>query len=286
MAAAVPTDQTTYGEWRRNALMKTLDAKDQMRFTTPDANAVVQAETSAANNTASNARQAADNAASRAVQTRGQNMTDSRSRETAAATRENTAALRAEKTAERKATADDKAVTKFSTDLQREGVPEIEAALSGAEAVFSKHTKNGKLGDVPGIGRLTNVLPDWAVSGEGADVRESLAAAANIVLSARSGAAVTDQELRRLARELSIGANRSAEDTQRAYQKFRARFETVKANLAAGVSDEVKGEYEARGGVKIQRGGGAGVKPATGTLSPAEATELAELRKRFPGGRQ
>lgn len=286
MAAAVPADAAAFDGWRRSMLMSTLDAKQQMGFTTPDANAVLNASTSSANNAASNARQAAEGAAGRAVQRRGQDMTDARSRELAGAARENAAALREEKVTERKASADDKAaerktqgqdkaVAKFSTELQKEGIPDIEAALAGAEAVFAKYTsKDGKLGDVPGIGRAANALPDALVFGdEGTDVRQSLSAVSNLVLSARSGAAVTDQELRRLARELSIGVGKSPEQTKAAYAKFRARFELVKANLSAGVSDDVKGEYEARGGIHIQRGG---AKPAQG-----EAYADAEKERRY-----
>jgi hypothetical protein len=183
---------------------------------------------------------------------RGQDMTDARTRDLTQVTKENAAA-------QRKEVANEKAVTKFSDTLQKEGIPDIEAALGAAESIFAKYTdpKTGKLGDVPGVGAVKNALPDWAVSSEGKDVRESLSAVANIVLAARSGAAVTDQELRRLARELSNSIGASPADMQRAYTKFRARFEKIKANAAAGVSDEVKGEYEARGGIPITRGGAA-----------------------------
>jgi phage terminase Nu1 subunit (DNA packaging protein) len=112
---------------------------------------------------------------------------------------------------------------------------------------------------------VANALPDWAIlSREGTDVRESLASVANIVLAARSGAAVTDQELRRLARELSLSVGKTPEDTRRAYDKFRKRFDFVKQNLAAGASDTVKAEYEARGGIPIPRGGAKHAPAAAG----------------------
>jgi hypothetical protein len=254
MMQNVPADPAAFGDWRRDTLMRALDAKEQMRFTTPDAGQRLSAQTSVATNAASNARQAADAAAGRAVTMRGQNMTDARARDLNATTKQVAAETK-------KAAADEKAVTKFAGDLQKEGIPEIESALRGAESVFAKYTKpDGKLGDVPGLGRVANALPDWAIlSREGTDVRESLASVANIVLAARSGAAVTDQELRRLARELSLSVGKTPEDTRRAYDKFRKRFDFVKQNLAAGASDTVKAEYEARGGIPIPRGG---AKPA------------------------
>lgn len=254
MVAKVPTDPAAFGQWRDSAVMSLMDAGKQAGFIKPDANAQLSAQTSAANNAANNARMAQEGAANRAVSMRGQNMTDARARDLNTITK-------ADKEAARKEAAVEKEVTKFSTTLQKEGIPEIETALQGAEAIFSKYTdpKTGKAKDIPGIGPIKNALPDWAVSSEGKDARESLAAVANIVLAARSGAAVTDQELRRLARELSNSVGAGPDDMQRAYGKFRTRFEAVKANLAAGASDEVKRTYEDRGGVKITRGG---AKPA------------------------
>ena len=278
MIRRMEKDPAKFPAWRDQTIMALQSPEDQAGFVRPDANAVLGAKTSAANTAATNARQAADAAAGRAVTMRGQDKTDARQREATAATRDNTAAIRGEKAAERKAAAEEKAVTKFATDLQKDNIPEIEAAIQGAEAIFAWYTKDGKLGDVPGVGRVTNTLPDWAVSSEGADVRESLSALANIVLSARSGAAVTDQELRRLTRELSLSAGRSAEDAQRAFAKFRARFEKVKENLGAGVSDEVKAEYESRGGIRIPRknsgGAPASTPPSGAPGTPADGVKF------------
>ncbi len=202
------------------------------------------------NNLRTDARVKSEGAANRGVTLRGQNLTDARARDLTGVAKEAAAVAKKE-------AATDKAVTKFSDTLQKEGIPEIEAALSGAEGVFSRYTdpQTKKLKDVPGIGAVKNALPDWAVSSEGKDVRESLSAVANIVLSARSGAAVTDQELRRLARELSNSVGAAPEDTKRAYDKFRKRFDQVKANASAGVSVEVLGTYQERGGIPIKRGG-------------------------------
>jgi len=259
MLQTVPADPAEFGRWRRDTLLGALDAKDQMTYTTPNAGQVLQAQTSQATNAATNARQAAEGAANRAVQTRGQDLTDARAREVGTAAKEAAAAAKKE-------AGNEKAVTKFAGDLQKEGIPEIESALRGAEAIFARYTKpDGKMGDVPGIGRFANALPDWAVLGaEGTDVRESLATLANIVLAARSGAAVTDQELRRLARELSLSTGKTPEDTRRAYEKFRKRFDFVKANLSAGVSDDVKATYEGRGGIPIPRGATAAAPAVAG----------------------
>lgn len=286
--AAIPQEPNAYQSWRMNSLKAVLAAKDQLpKIETRDLGGALQtaaidpltgkstvtasvAKTQTPESIASNERIAKEGAANRAVQMRGQDMTDARSRELNTVTK-------ADKEETRKTEKVEKETTKFAATLQKEGIPDIEAALSSAEAIFSRYKdpKTGKLGSVPGIGAITNVLPDWAVSSEGRDVRESLAAVSNIVLSARSGAAVTDQEMRRLARELSASLGGTAEDMERAYRKFRVRFDKIKANAAAGVSDEVKRTYEERGGVPITRGSGKTDKPA------AEDDAVARALKKY-----
>lgn len=267
--ADMPQDAAGFQQWREGQLMQGMDIAKRIEQQRLQAEAAERARHNKAteNQSAAQLRQQMTIA----------QMNDARMRENAAIQRESAAALREDKAATKRTENVDKEVTKFSTNLQKEGIPDVEAALSSAEAIFGKYTdpKTGKVGDVPGVGRITNALPDWAVSDEGKDVRSSLAAVSNIVLSARSGAAVTDQELRRLARELQLSLGGDAAGMQKAYAKFRARFEAVKANLAAGVSDDVKQVYEERGGIKIQRGG---AKPS----SPA-ADPVAEALKKYGG---
>ncbi len=268
-----------FPEWKARTLQGGMSVVEQMRAQQAAAAQAEAARSNAAREAATirgqdlsaeTARRGQDIGASTAR--RGQDMTDARTRERLVVDKSAAAERRAAEKVET-------GVGKYATTLQKEGIPEIEAALAGAEGIFKRYTdpKTGKVGDVPGIGAITNVLPDWAVSSEGKDVRESMQAVANIVLSARSGAAVTDQELRRLARELSNSLGSSAADMQRAYAKFRDRFEQVKANAAAGVSDDVKAVYEERGGVKIQRGG---AKPAA-AADPAAPYSDAEKERRY-----
>jgi hypothetical protein len=254
MMRAVPADPAAFGDWRRDTLMRALDAKEQMRFTTPDAGQVLTAQTSVANNAATNARAAAEAAAGRAVTTRGQNMVDARTRELTGATRQAAADTKREAT-------DEKAVNKFSATLQKEGIPELETAVSGAEGALGRYAP----GKVPGIGAVKNALPAALMSDEGKDVRQALAQVRNIVLSARSGAAVTDQELRRLVEEIGTGAGMSEADIRKGLAKVRARVDKIKENAAAGVNDDVLRTYQDRGGIAIKRGGARGAAaPATG----------------------
>jgi hypothetical protein len=222
------------------------------------------AETSRRGQDMTDARTRSEGAANRGVTMRGQNLTDARARDLNTITK-------ADKEATRKAEANDKAVTKFSDTIQKEGIPELETAISQAESSVGRYPK----GQVPGVGPIKNILPAAAMSDEGKDVRQAIAQVRNIVLNARSGAAVTDQELRRLVEEIGTGAGMSEDDLRRGLSKVRARIDRIKTNAAAGVSDDVLNTYRDRGGLNITRG----QKP--GGLTPAEQAELDQLRARF-----
>lgn len=187
------------------------------------------------------------------ITARGQNMTDARARELAQITK-------GEAQARREADKVEGGVQKYSTVIQKEGIPELETAVAAAEGALNRY----KVGEVPGVGRAAGMVPSALLSDEGNDVRQAIATVRNIVLNARSGAAVTDQELRRMVEELGTGPLQSEDALRRGLAKVRARLESVKENAAAGVSDDVKAKYEERGGVKITRGGN---KPAT--VAPA-----------------
>jgi hypothetical protein len=221
----------------------------------------------AENNRRVDQRIRSEGSANRSVQMRGQDINDARLRELTQVTKDNAASTRKE-------AADEKAVTKFADTLQKEGIPEIESALSMAEGAVGRYKDK----PIPGVGRVAGLLPAAMLTDEGSDVRQSIAQIRNIVLQARSGAAVTDQELRRMVEELGTGAQ-SDDALRRGLVKLRNRFELVKANAAAGVSDTVKGTYEDRGGIKIQRGGSGGAAPAGG---PKQGT--IENGYRFKGG--
>lgn len=234
-----------------------------IKYLRPDANTVANNQTSVSTNAATNARMAAEGAANRGVQVRGQDLTDARARDLNTITK-------ADKEASRKEEANNKAVTKFSDTIQKEGIPELETAVGLAEGEIAKY----KPGTVPGVGPAKNVAPDFLMSTEGKSVRQALAQVRNIVLSARSGAAVTDQELRRLVEELGTGAGKTEEDLRRGLKQIRDRVESIKQNSAAGVSDEVLDTYTKRGGVQIKRGGGS-----SSFASEAEAEAAAAAGK-------
>lgn len=190
---------------------------------------------------------------------RGQDLTDDRARDLNA----NTKAAAAEA---KKQSATEKSITDFSKVVQKEGIPELETALAGAEGALGRY----KPGEVPGVGRMSGAVPAALLSEEGNDVRQAVATVRNIVLNARSGAAVTDQELRRMVEELGTGLGQSESALRRGLQKVRARLETIKANAAAGVNDEVLNTYRERGGIDIKRGGQSTTATTGGAFADPE----------------
>lgn len=150
-------------------------------------------------------------------------------------------------------------VNKLSTALDKSNAPTFEAILSDIES-----TVKG-LKDIPGYGQ-TGWLPNFMLSDAGKDLRRKIASLRNVELKDRSGAAVTDNELRRYLEELGTGTGMTDADLVAALGQVRKRFNPMKQNLVAGFDDETLGEYQARGGMKLERGPGA---PPAGGAAPA-----------------
>lgn len=234
--STIPRDAQAFSEWRQRAALgmeaHVRQKLEETKVNDAQAGRIEQARLTERGQdlTAATAR-------------RGQDLTDARAREVVSVSKEAAAAAKKEATV-------DKAVTKLSDTLQKEGIPDLDKAIGDAEGAIGRY----KPGDVPGVGPVKGALPAFMMSDEGKDVRQALAAVRNIVLSARSGAAVTDQELRRLVEEIGTGAGMTEADARRGLKRIRERFEVVKRNAAAGVSDEVLNTYRDRGGLPITRG--------------------------------
>jgi hypothetical protein len=241
-----------------------MSAKDQvaqkwkeLEYTTPNANAILSAETSRANN-----------AATVSTAIRGQDLTDSRSRDLAG--------LKAQELAQTKQLAADgknldrvdKKVTAFSAQLDKTNVPQFESLLSDVEADIAK------VKDIPGYGGIMGNLPTYLQSEEGRALRQKIATLRNLTLKDRSGAAVTNQELSRLLEELGTGMLKSDADLKRGLAGVRKNLDAVKQNVVAGVDDATLNEYQQRGGMQLKRGGAA--KPPASDLGGIEA----ELKRR------
>lgn len=140
-------------------------------------------------------------------------------------------------------------VTKFSTLLDKEGVPEFEQALGMVEGTLNKYP-SGKL---PGAGRAESFLPSVLADTETQMVRTDMQRAANILLAARSGKAVTDSEQRRFLVEVGQGKGMAEDTLRKGWKNVRDGFESKKDNLLAGVGDDVLSTYNERSPITLAR---------------------------------
>ncbi len=155
----------------------------------------------------------------------------------------------------------DQQLNKFEAALRTSGIGNVWSALQGAREVVDKYTDKDKQGNVvgyrgvPGVGGLANVrtmgLGTAAQIGdsEGKDNQAKIAALQNLVLQARSGAAVTDPELQRMLAETGLTMFSSDEDFLRAFPRLAAAAEQSVRNTAAGYDPEIVDEFVRRGGL-------------------------------------
>ena len=131
---------------------------------------------------------------------------------------------------------------KLSTQMIKNGVPEIESALVEFEGLAAKY-KN----DLPGIG-----IDKWLLSKDAKDMKSAFAQVRNMVLKERSGAAVTNPEFQRLKEEIEGAMYTTDDDAIRWISRIRSTLERVKGTVFAGYGDRVKKAYWDTGtGVKM-----------------------------------
>jgi hypothetical protein len=155
----------------------------------------------------------------------------------------------------------DTSLQKYSASLEKAGVPEFGEALNIVEGTLAGF-KNGEL---PGFGRVEGLVPDWAASNKMQDVRSSMQQAANILLKSRSGAAVTESEMRRFLTEVAQGKGMDESTLRRGWARVRQTFNEKVRNLTTSIPPELHDEYVARGGVDYREVG----KNAPGNPKPA-----------------
>jgi hypothetical protein len=174
---------------------------------------------------------------------------------------------RDQREAERKAQATERKVTKFSAELDKSNVPAFESALANVESLIKRYQ------DLPGFGFGVGGLPDFLVTKEGQELRQAVQALANIVIKDRSGAAVTNQELKRFLKEIGSGALRNDQQLRTGLENLRRSFDEIKRNVVAGVDDETLNLYEQQGGMAFDRS-----KRSTGQSAPSAPAQSAPKR--------
>jgi len=143
-------------------------------------------------------------------------------------------------------------VQSLSKDIIKTGAPKLEGILDTVEAIINKtYGPEGK-GDLPGYG-ITSALPDWAVSQDAQNLRQSAVKMFNIELAERSGAAVTKQELDRLRDEFKQGAWRTDRQFVEGVKQYRNLLEDYKQAVVAGYDPSVVSRYTEQGGVRLRK---------------------------------
>ena len=155
----------------------------------------------------------------------------------------------------------DRQVQKYTAALEKAGLPEFDSALKIAEARLAKH----KEGQLPGFGRFAGAVPSGLSSEEVQMSRSDMQAAANILLKARSGAAVTDSEMRRFLTEVASGAGMTEKALRNGWKNVRLQFDQKRRNLTTSMKPELHDLYvDERGGTDYRMPDQIPVKPRPG----------------------
>lgn len=163
----------------------------------------------------------------------------------------------AAKAAEKEQGAVNTETRRLSSKLVDEGITDLESAITIADTEVSKYfdptTGQRKTNDIPGYGGLDSMRPNFLLGAEGKSLRNQLATVRNLILKARSGAAVTDPEMMRLAEELGTAMGQGEAEMIQAYTNVKKRLAHVKGGIYAGFAPEVVDTYESRLGANAPR---------------------------------
>jgi hypothetical protein len=151
-----------------------------------------------------------------------------------------------------------KEVERLSGKVNTTKLGQLQSALKLASGVLQKYPTGG----IPGIGGMQNVRTAGIGTGltqameamgfdkGGTKVQTDIAPLMNIILQARSGAAVTDPELNRMLVESGLTQFSTDEDFRHGVQNLMRMYNQELTNLTAGYEPEVLDLYRSRGGLQ------------------------------------
>ncbi len=140
---------------------------------------------------------------------------------------------------------------KLADKLGDKSIPELATGMNDLKALITEYEG----ADVPGFGK-TGWAPRFLLSDGGKDMRQAVDKVKNLILSARSGAAVTESEASRLLSELGIDekGNYKARTDDELRQGVMSAYNGLRAvlkNRKAGVDPEAVKLYKERGGTAL-----------------------------------
>lgn len=150
----------------------------------------------------------------------------------------------ADRAAEKAAASLDKDVQRYSTTIDKAGLPEVMNAVQSVQSVLSSN----KPGTLSGFGRVQGLIPDALASNEMQSNRALMQDAANIILKSRSGAAVTGPEQVRFLRAVGSGVGMDEATLRTGWNNVMSTIGARAASLGAGWAPEVHDEFTRRGG--------------------------------------
>lgn len=168
----------------------------------------------------------------------------------------------------------DKQVNAYSDTLEKTGIP---SAINVGERVLNMLPERGT--DVPGYGPVAGMLPQFALSRKGQDMRQAATQLFNIELRNRSGQAVVDSELQRLKDEFGQGKFGSEEALRTGINQYVNRLKEVARNIDAGVESGVRAEYINRGGRDV--GASFDAMSKNPRILPIHAPKAQQLRNKY-----
>jgi hypothetical protein len=140
-------------------------------------------------------------------------------------------------------------VVNFSKSVEKAAAGEFDSSLEIVDSTLKAYKK----GELPGYGRFVGAVPNAMLDDEGQVVRTNMQQAANILLKARSGAAVTDPEMRRFLTEVGSGAGMSEEALRNGWDNVSRTFGGRVRNLLLQASPEVYDTYIKQGGADLRK---------------------------------
>jgi len=158
-------------------------------------------------------------------------------RDLAAQTAANAATTRGDRNNEIQGRQDERMQEKLSKRIQDSGLMTLADSLDGIDSIMQ-----GK-SDIPGYG-ATGMVPSIALSSDGKKMVNLVQGLANIQLKERSGAAVTNQEMKRFLTEFGSGKIATDEQLKIGLQRIRKAMERDMDTISRGFSENVRGSYQ------------------------------------------
>lgn len=165
-----------------------------------------------------------------------------------------------------------KEVERLSGKVNTTKLGQLQSALKLAGGVLKKYPTGG----IPGVGGMQNIRTMGIGTGltgamealgfdkGGKGVQTDIAPLMNIILQARSGAAVTDPELNRMLVESGLTQFSTDEDFRRGVSNLMRMYNQELTNLTSGYDPEVINLYRSRGGLQaLEDPEAAAVTPET-----------------------